>query len=213
MIWPSGGANQEASASCSTTSLFAHWHQRGLAQRISLDTVKYSQSASRQPGFRSGTAAFTQCSATANKTCWNQDGPAKSQLWHLCICGRAYLGCRLFTHKLFPQVAQIAGMHTELHNISGILHPAFLLRYFSSHDAGMKLDGRAPSLANGISIPMENPLILCILQAHLNTLSTFCCTNRKMLSWCFEWFKLQHTLGLPSSLCSLQHLYMLASLF
>lgn len=73
-------------------------------------------------------------------------------------------------------------MYTELHKISGILHHSvFLLGYFISHDAGMKVDGRAPSLANGISIPMANPLVLYILQDHLNIPSTFFCANRKTL--------------------------------
>lgn len=77
--------------------------------------------------------------------------------------GRVPLDGRLITHKLFPQEAE---MHTELHVISPIR--IILLRNFITYDTGTKPDGGHLSLASGISIPMENPLILFILQDHLN---------------------------------------------
>lgn len=80
--------------------------------------------------------------------------------------GRVSLGGRLFTHKLLPQEAITAEMYTELHVISAIL--IILLRNFISCDTGTKFDGGHSSLASGISIPMENLLILYILQDHQN---------------------------------------------
>lgn len=81
-----------------------------------------------------------QRSARANKTCWNQHGPAHGQLGHLRICG-SLSGL----WATYPQIISTSRHNswnaTGLDSISGILiHPAFVSGTFSSHDARRRLD-------------------------------------------------------------------------
>lgn len=167
-------SHQEASASLSTNYPVC----RLMPEKIGTAwTLKYIRTVSRL-SLASGVIQLNSGNALPRTT---RNAETKMVL-PTANHGRVSLGGRLFTHKLLPQEAITAGMHIELNVISAIL--IILLRNFISCDTGRKLDGGHLSLASGNSTPTENLLNLYILQYHLNK-HTFCCANRKMLSWCF----------------------------